>query len=123
MILVDFRDQPHAFLTRTRLSPPPRRIGTVQDCAQSLLHYQMAARETIADLHSEGRGGIPRSIDGTRLTEYFVGGRRPISDSNSEVVDLLEAAADVGDIISIRKMGMWHQHGDRYVLRCSGWFH
>ncbi|CAN0475652.1 unnamed protein product, partial [Laminaria digitata] len=81
------------------------RIGTVQNCAQSLRHYQVAARETIADLYSKGRGGIPRPVDRSRLAERFVAGRRPRADSDSELVDFWEVAAETGDLAAIRTMG------------------
>eukprot|EP00903_Cladosiphon_okamuranus_P006906 g6721.t1 len=90
-------------------------IGTPQNCQQSLLHYHMAAREVIADLHTEGRGGIARAVDRTRLSKRFVAGRRPASDTDRELVDLWETAAEAGDVNSIRAMGVLHQHGIRGV--------
>eukprot|EP00752_Nemacystus_decipiens_P006865 g6166.t1 len=90
-------------------------IGTPQNCQQSLLHYHMAAREVIADLHTDGRGGIARAVDRTRLSDRFVAGRRPASDTDRELVDLWAAAAETGDLHSIRAMGVLHQHGVRGV--------
>lgn len=75
----------------------------------------MAARDVIADLHAKGRGGIARSIDRTRLSDRFVAGRRPASDTDRELVDVWEAGAEAGDLISIRAMGVIHQHGVRCV--------
>ncbi|CAN0134241.1 unnamed protein product, partial [Ectocarpus sp. 12 AP-2014] len=88
-------------------------IGTPQSCQKSLSHYYMAAREVIADLHAEGRGGVSRSVDRTRLSVRFVAGRRPASDSDQELVDMWRAGAEIGDVGSIRVMGLLYQHGVR----------
>lgn len=89
------------------------RLGTVQNCAQSLKHYQVAARDTIADLYAEGRGGIARPVDRTRLSDRFVAGRRPLADADAEMVDFWESAAEAGDLSAIRTMGMLYEHGSR----------
>lgn len=78
----------------------------------------MAAREVIADLHTDGRGGIARAVDRTRLSDRFIAGRRPASDTDRELVDLWGAAAEAGDLHSIRAMGLLHQHG----VRCVFWY-
>lgn len=78
----------------------------------------MAAREVIADLHADGRGGVSRNVDRTRLSVRFVAGRRPASDSDRELVDMWEAGAEVGDVGSIRVMGLLYQHGVRCVPSC-----
>lgn len=78
----------------------------------------MAAREVIEDLYSGDRGGIARPVDRTRLSEVFVAGRRPAADTDKEFVDLWEAGAGVGDVGSIRTMGLLYQHGVRCV--CGG---
>lgn len=78
----------------------------------------MAAREVIADLHTDGRGGIARAMDRTRLSDRFIAGRRPASDTDRELVDLWGAAAEAGDLHSIRAMGLLHQHG----VRCVFWY-
>ncbi|CAN0562199.1 unnamed protein product, partial [Ectocarpus sp. 12 AP-2014] len=93
-------------------------IGTPQSCQKSLSHYYMAAREVIADLHAEGRGGVSRNVDRTRLSVRFVAGRRPASDSDQELVDMWRAGAEVGDVGSIRVMGLLYQHGVRCVSCC-----
>lgn len=75
----------------------------------------MAAREVIDDLYSEGRGGIARTVDRTRLSDVFVAGRRLAADSDREMVDLWEVGADMADALSLRAMGLLHQLGVRYV--------
>ncbi|CAN0310521.1 unnamed protein product, partial [Ectocarpus fasciculatus] len=89
--------------------------GTPQSCQKSLSHYYMAAREVIADLHADGRGGVSRNVDRTRLSVRFVAGRRPASDSDRELVDIWGAGAEVGDVGSIRVMGLLYQHGVRGI--------
>lgn len=79
----------------------------------------MAAREVIADLYAEGRGGIGRSADRTRLSDLFVAGRRPALDSDREVVDHWEAEAEVGDLQYIRAVGIIHQYGVKCVRRAQ----
>ncbi|CAN0185574.1 unnamed protein product, partial [Scytosiphon promiscuus] len=90
-------------------------IGMPQSCQQSLLHYHMAAREVVSDLYSEGRGGIARTVERTRLSERLVAGRRPASDADREMVDLWQSAAEIGEVGSIRAMGLLYQHGVRGV--------
>lgn len=89
------------------------RIGTVQNCAQSLKHYEVAARATMSDLYQPGRGGVSRPVDRTRLVDRFVAGRRPIQEAEAEAADFWESSAETGDVLSKRTMGILYHHGTR----------
>lgn len=102
----------HARQTPNTWNTAPLRLGTAPDCAKSLQHYLTAAKETIADLHSKGRGRIQRQVDLTRLSERFIAGRQPLALAERERADYWRAASSTGDIASVRGMGRLHLLGN-----------
>ncbi|CAM9975074.1 unnamed protein product [Discosporangium mesarthrocarpum] len=89
--------------------------GTRKDCSLALDHYQISARKVMEELNIPLRGGTAYPIDQTRLSEKFSAGRQTVYNTDSDVIQYWEAAAELGDVGAMRTMAMLHQTGQRGV--------